>query len=157
MEQVQLLEGHFNAVPVTVTVAETAAQSENDSNVDGDVGLESGAGNGSWLEGDGERQRIAEMVKASPPLARRVKVSQRTTGPVDAWLHSFRRYLGCINTHYTNTRERHQCGVSKHTTDPVDAWLDSHPVETWIHQYEVNHKQERAINTWTRGLDECPT
>eukprot|EP00903_Cladosiphon_okamuranus_P011557 g10877.t2 len=89
MEQVELLEGHFNAVPLTVPVPERATENENDSNADGNVGLESGAGAGtgnrSRFEGDGERQRIAEMVKASPPLARRVKVAGGHEIDDDSW------------------------------------------------------------------------
>lgn len=75
MEQVELLEGHFNAVPVAETTAES--DGESGSAVDGyEVSDLGGAGGGSRLGLAGERQRIAEVVGASQPLARRVKVSQ---------------------------------------------------------------------------------
>lgn len=88
MEQAGQLEGHFNAVPVTVSVAETTtAEGERDFSINGDAeadpDLGAGNGNGGASRLGGDRQRIVDEVKASPPLVRRVKVSQQSTAQVD--------------------------------------------------------------------------
>lgn len=83
IEQAELLEGHFNAVPVPVTPPTVATVADTATSAGGEGGTAPNINGDSKADSDGggERQRIAAAVKASPPLARRVKVSHWLTSP----------------------------------------------------------------------------
>ncbi len=63
MEQVEQLEQHFNAIPLTVAAAEASTNCS-----DGDADSDAETDRTATIES------IVENIKSSPPLAQRVKV-----------------------------------------------------------------------------------